>query len=258
MGRVALIDAQRDVLIVDPDIDTLNCYAEDNRISRSALPERIALWQDSSYGLTVKKERSGKSVLVRGIESVSHTELFDALADIAEEFCGLPITIGIDLSAAGDGFDERIEAIFRSAVYGNFSLMLENYRSESDIFLARDRLSGVFCALESEGREFNGYLRKGLLLSAPIWLMQNIAHGKADFICFDFDRLTAALLGLELCELQSAEFPKRELFRAWESYLLSFAPSCELCAEAESLGNSPIFREWCAIAGIDKIFGAPP
>ena len=252
MGGVALLDAQRDILIIDPDIDTLNRYAEDNRISRACVGEHSAIVQSNGCGLSLKKERGG-GVLVRGIEKISAAELFDALLDIAEELCGASVTVGVD-ARKSESFCERIEAIFRAAVYGNFSMQLENYCSEYDILRARNSLHSVFCGLEQEGREFNGYLGKGFLISAPAWLMQCPMLAKADFICFDFDRLSASLLGCAPEELQKNELPKREFFRAWECCFSHFLPSCELRAESGRLCEKPVFREWCALAGISKIY----
>lgn len=253
MGRIALLDAQKDILIVDPDLDTLNFYAEDNRISQAALLERAFLEQSGSFGLLLKREKGGKSALVRGIEDISSAELFDALLDITEELCGLSLTVGIDLLRVNGSFCERIEAIFRAAVYGDISLQFENFRSDNDISRALKLLHGVFCSLEGEDREFNGYLKRGLLISFPLWLTQSSPQSRPDFLCFDFDRLTAHLLGCEAEELADC-LPKREIFAVWENYFSRFAPKCELRAESKMLADSPLFHEWCELAGVVRVY----
>lgn len=256
MGRVALLDAGRDILIVDPDIDTLNRYAAANRISQESALELASECGENRVGFTLKNDARG-GVLVRADRTVSSAELFDALLDIAEECCGAPVSFGLDLShirSCNESFCERAEALFRAAVYGNFSIQLEGYRGELDLSCAYSLLHRVFCSLEQEGREFNGYLPRGILVSSPVWLMQPIPLGKADFICFDFDRLSARLLGCELDDLAREELPKEELLAAWKCYFSCFAPSCELRAESDRLASSPLFKEWRALSGVERVY----
>lgn len=252
LGHIALLDSQSDALIVDPDIDTLNGYASLAGISENA--ETLGAYQSGVAGLEIKREAGG-GVLARSVEAIPTAELFDALLELAEELCGAPLTLGIDVSSANkEAFFERIEAIFRAAVYGNFSLQLEGYRGEGDISLALKVLHRVFCSLEAEGREFNGYLPRGILLNSPLWLMQRPPLSKADFLCFDFDRLTARLLGCALDELPCDALPQKNLLAAWGYYFERFSPACELRAECELFSHTSLFDEWLTLARVEKIY----
>jgi hypothetical protein len=250
-GRVALLDGEYDRVIIDPDVETLNFFWKIYEKKELFLPRAR-----SEKGFDIRR-RSGGGGLMADILGVRGEELFDRLRDMAESRCTDSLTLRLRVPKANESeetFLEDCEAIFRAAIYGNFSLQIEGYSSRTDMDNALGMLMKAFCRLESEGREFNGYLPRGVLVDAPVWLMQGSVFPSADFICFDFDAITARMMGIEQRELADAELPGEAIMRLWEQYFCSFAPRMPMRATSGVLAQHPIFEEWAERAGIDEIY----
>ncbi len=205
--RVALLDTKRNLLIVNPQLQTLNMYSEKNT-DNSLLPDVIVPNRKAVYSGT---RESNALMYCVSCES-AQPELFDALCALAEEgyshnrdrhiAVNLPIPHGDKQSEL---FCEYAEALFCAAVYGSFSLVLSDFYAETQISHALSLLHSVFCRLQEQGREFNGYLKKGLMLESPLWLTASLPMQNPDMLFLDFDRLLPRLLGCELSELNSLQ-----------------------------------------------------
>ncbi len=245
-GKVALLDTERDLLIIDPCIDTLNDYAQQKKtLGRAA--ELLA----AERGMIVGKKRGGALITPEG-----DGDIYDFLVSAAERFCPRPITVSLKVPAASSEeiFCDRAEALMRAAVYGNFSLCLEGYRGADDISSALSLLGRVFCSLSKEGREFNGYLRRGILIDAPLWLSSPSPLAKSDFICYDLDRLTSRLLGCKIEDARVVDASSSALIKVWSSYFSRYAPACHLQAKSKLLTDSAFFREWSELASIEELY----
>lgn len=250
-GRVALLDGEHDRVIIDPNVETLNSLSSYTSYKGPALP--IA---DGSGDMTVLERVGGKGAIIDA-PRVHGEELFELLREIAEHRCDGELTVNLRIPTHpndAESFESDCEAIFRAAVYGRFFLQLEGYSSCRDISEAMTLICHAFCRLESEGREFNGYLPRGVLVDAPVWLMQGSVFPSADFICFDFDAITARMMGIEQRELADTELPREAIMRLWEQYFCSFAPRMPMRATSGVLAQHPIFEEWAERAGIDEIY----
>lgn len=253
LGKVALLDVDRDMVIIDPELETLNAYPGSKRgvemcsVVRSE--ERADSW--------LVREKGGSALMLDAEAAKRGKSLFDVLSDIAEESCGRSITVGLCTPADKsdrERFFEDVEALFRAAVYGSFSVQLEGYSSPEDIRIALELMHRVFCELEQRGREFNGYLPRGILVSSPIWLFDFCPFPKSDFLTFDFDSITASLLGREVKELSSLDIPQKPIGRIWEQYKSRFLPQCALKAKSRELGKSDTFSRWAEALGIDEVY----
>ena len=250
-GKVALLDTERDILIIDPSIDTLNDYA---LLKKAVAPRtaEILLSAEPSEKIIMGRKKGG--ALVTGVRD---GDIFDMLLGVAEQFCSLPVTVSLSLPSVHsemESFFERAEAIFRAAVYGNFSVQLEGYRNAEDIVSALSYMHRVFCRLEEEGREFNGYLCRGILIDAPVWLSRASPFPKADFVCFDMDRLTSLLLGREISCADDADVSGELLMGVWKNYFSHFALGCPIRAKSKLLSSSEFFRKWLELAYVDELY----
>lgn len=251
-GKVALLDGESDRVIVDPDIDTLNAYSFHKAKTELLLVERGT---DRSVPVLERKDGGGVVIDICGVDD--STELFELLRDIAETRWGESITVRLRVPADEKQrreFVDICEAVFCAAVYGDFALQIEGYSCDSDIDLAVSLLHSAFCRLEEGGREFNGYIRRGILIDAPVWLMRRSPFTKADFICFDFDAITANFIGKEISEIFFEEIPTDAIMRLWEQYFAHFAPSCALRVQCRALLHTSLFEEWVRRAAIDDIY----
>lgn len=254
-GRVAVLDTKRDIIIISPELDTLSFYSKARGMGALKTPDSLYRKQNGDSALLYAKD--GRTAMLRELPNAHPEELTQQLITTAEELCGTPLTLGIQAPRDEEGeerFRREAEAIFRAAVYGSFSIRLEGYSHEYDVQRALSLLHRVFCELEQDGREFNGYLPRGLLIDAPLWLTCPSPMRSPDLICFDFDKLTASLLGREPCHILRDGLPRELIFGVWERYFSEFAPHCRLQATAGILGDTELFEEWCRLAGINEVF----
>ena len=116
--------------------------------------------------------------------------LFEAYRDMAERAFGVPITVIAEYDVF---FAERIRAILRGAVYGRFSLLIRGILCEKDLKNALFEINRVFCELETDGREFNGYIQRGICIDSPMLLRQNVSTDGIDLCVIDADRLISLM-----------------------------------------------------------------
>jgi hypothetical protein len=140
----------------------------------------------------------------------SEDTAYEYFCDIADRLIGVPIT-AVARFDAGEAdsaslFRTRVRAIYRASVWGQFSLLCSGISTPSELESCCDILSEAFCELESEGREFNGFIEKGVCIDFPMTLYNMPKRLKFDFICIDFEGLCKACAGGK-----SRECEKREL-----------------------------------------------
>ena len=116
--------------------------------------------------------------------------LFEAYRDTAELAFGVPITV---IAEYDSFFAERIRAILRAAVYGRFSLLVRGILCETDLKNALSEINRVFCELETDGREFNGYIRRGICIDSPMMLRQTLSADGIDLFVIDAERLLSLM-----------------------------------------------------------------
>ena len=168
------------------------------------------------------KSKKIRTVLVPSLQDISHTDLstdglcffaerlikkhylspaeseesvFSLLRQLFEENVELYLTVIFrsKLDVIGAEHLEQLKAItrgvFRAAVYGNISIMYN--ADKHDAF--GEFINKIFCELESDKREFNGYIKKGVLISTPADILVCNKRG-IDFLCIDLDKMIPYLL----------------------------------------------------------------
>lgn len=156
--KIAILDCHRQKLCVDPDIEVIKSYF--GRLS--ALPESKTPWLCTDSH-TVVDGCDGIVVRVDGDEE----EVYDFLCDIADRNTGARIVAQTEYDI---GTLDRIRGVLRAAVWGRISLLCRaNTPDEIEHFFSMTHTA--FCSLESEGREFNGFIPKGIRVDTPIMLL---------------------------------------------------------------------------------------
>ena len=245
-GCVALLDTERGALIADPDIDTLRRYSALGRAERAAEsdPCESAEWESGGRGVIVDARR---------IETVG--DMRGALIALSELLCGRRISVRLETPqgrAEEESFCRRIEAVYLAAVYGSMSLELCGYTGAADIERAAELAHRVFCELESAGREFNGYIRKGLLIDRPVWLLRPTPFPRADHITLDLDRIIAGLVGEGHGRL--GEERAEAVYSLWDRYFSRFAPECAFRVRSDLPTDDPLLRRCMARADVDSVY----
>ena len=251
-GRVAMLDTQRDIVVIDPELETIGAY------SRRGLPAELPVrrpTQTRRDGLLF--EEGGRGVFADVLRLSEEGDVYSRLMEIVESFCGVHVAVSISVpenDRERETFKNSVEGIYRAAVYGSFSMYLRGYDSERRLRSAFADMHRVFCRLEEEGREFNGYLRRGIVIESPVWLLRPSPFIRADAVCYDIDRLTACLTGCEVSELPTRELEKNAIMRIWEQYFSRFATQCKRIAVAENTSGE-LLEAWRALSGAEEIYG---
>lgn len=260
-GRIALIDFGNERLIIDPTLDTLDRYSRGSaderlvarRVKESVIGDRSVI-EDRLHC----NSRDGGGMLCDADDISAAGDFFESAMSLAESTSegGLCIRLSASRRESEDAFCERIDALFRSAVYGELSVALEGYRSIADVERAVRLMYKSYCRLEDEGREVNSALARGLMIDSPIWLLERRNLPRIDFLCFDFDKLCAGLLGISPQEAVRDPSAVATLCKFWEDYRRSNQSHerAELRAKSERLFKSELFSDWAEFMEISEIY----
>lgn len=139
-------------------------------------------------------ETSGILVDCKEILEDSEEPLYERIRSLAEETPEREIGILVQ-SDFKEATETQIKAIFRAAVYGELFLVFGDVFTNEDAELAKDCANRAFRSLLEEGREFNGFIPKGILVDTPLALLSHISEQGFDFFCIDEKRLIRLLVG---------------------------------------------------------------
>ncbi len=260
-GKIALIDARKGRLILDPRLDTLDLYLYSHgkidvaRVSK----RRLSAIFDAEYLREYLNQtvRADGSMICDADDVATLGDFFETTLSLAERLTtgSLCMRISVFDKRGEDLFCERAEALFRAAVYGTLSVMLQKYRSIDDIDRALRLMYKSYCRLEQEGREVNAYLEKGLLIDSPIWLLDRKKLPCVDFLCFDFDSLCIGLMGRDIAGAVDDSESMKTVCKFWEEYRHSNLPEkAELRAKSEEFFDSKLFADWVEFMDIKEIY----
>jgi len=254
-NKVALIDVERGILTLDPSIDTLEFY--------SALRgKNSSVTLDCSVGKIIKDVNlkvKGADYYFASSAILSENDVFESAINIWEslspELLFLDVKVPLGFEGEERAFSEKIEELYRAALYGSFAISLSGFDCECELAHAMQLLHKVFCMLESEGREFNAYLPRGIMISSPLWLMRTCPVTNPDFLIFDLDAILPSLFLLSSDEIIKKEKAlKKELFSVFERYFLSFSPHCDFYFKTEKFSNTLILRDLVRFANVKAVF----
>ena len=174
-GKIAILDCQRGRLCINPDIDVIRSYFEE--VSLGANNKTPWICTDSETSVA---GCDGIRIKVFGSED----EVYELLCDVADKNTGARI---IAQTEFGDGIIDVIKGIYRAAVWGRISMLCRARTSaEADGFFSATH--SAFCALENSGREFNGFIPRGILITTPIMILSE-PNRFADFFVADCNAL---------------------------------------------------------------------
>jgi len=258
-GKIALLDPAAGALFVSPDITTVNQYKSVIGCPiRKKAPLRLPCGKAIRI-LSVPRgiwevPREGDGYLI-DIEDMIFTgedleeRLYEAYRDSAEKSVGVSIIAKIN---SVEYRYEQIRALMRGGVYGSFSVLFGGILTISDADKALTYLRRAYCELELEGREFNGYLPRGLYIDTPYLLSISEEIRGFDFFVYDTEKILRLMTGrdnaisapplLDLCYIIGEILSKRTDLE-----------------HSVILGENTIISQVCGILtryGIDKYFTA--
>ncbi|MBQ2999763.1 MAG: hypothetical protein IJD64_04810 [Clostridia bacterium] len=133
------------------------------------------------------------SALFEGGEE-GEQRLYETLRAIAEESPEREISALVSCDQK-EKTETQIKAVFRAAVYGEISLLFGDVFTNEDAEEAKECAQRSFRSLLEEGREFNGFIPKGILIDTPFALLSKISEQGFDFFCLDEKRLIRLFVG---------------------------------------------------------------
>lgn len=255
-GRLALLDGRKGELIIDPQLETLRGYTSsyDGR-------GRISGAKKSRFCKDISELRAQAGGALCDCDDIGRGgELFENASALAEELCTSSLTVL--LSAPRDSSEEAeerfcnsAEALFRAAVYGNMSLLIGGICSQNEARRAFELLHGCFCRLLEEGREFNGYIAKGILISSPVLLLDVSRLPRCDLLCLDFSLLSARLTGADdHGALMRSREELRGFWETWKAQNDTLCRSRELRAICRAADADAFFFDWVDFMNISEVY----
>lgn len=179
--RIAILDCPAGRLYVDPAIEVIKRYFG----SLAALPSKKIPWLGINE---MAKGSEGVVVCVKGDEE----SVYDRLCELADRFAGVRIVARI---RSRDRLLEQVRGVLRAAVWGRISLAYDaRTPTLADRYMEISHTA--YRTLEKEGREFNGFIPKGLWISTPVLLLSP-PNRYADFFVLDAKALIDGFLGGE-------------------------------------------------------------
>lgn len=204
-GALALLDPERESLILSPDLEALSAYVERSRLlpTRNHVPlgkEGRPLSLIAPLGLDLSAiPMAPQGYLLPLSSAIGEEACFELLCSYADLARRTPLTVC--LSARLHTEEEQtacassIRGIFRAAVFCRLSLLLDGCSERQETATLLSLCHRAFCELSEEAREFNGYIPKGLRLDTPLLALERpLPHG-ADFLVFDIERIRFLLCG---------------------------------------------------------------
>ena len=256
-GKLALLDFWRGELIVNPQLDTLCRYTSSDKGVNLEVAQGVKkgyVCKDISHIFDCVGDAS---VLCACGNIEKGEELFEEISTLAEALCPSSLTVALEcpVDECEECFCDRVEALFRAAIYGNISLMLTSACSEDEASRAHRLLHTCFCRLVEEAREFNGYISKGILIDTPLMLLRARALPRCDFFCFDFSLLSSRLTGA--WNLRDRLRSKEALAAFWGTWREDNDSLCrlrELRAVCNACDADEYFWKWVEFMGIGEVY----
>ena len=253
-GRIALLDPEGERVFISPDISTVNKYLP--RLfhrSEDSLPSFV-LRDGKKLSLSVIRE-DGKDghegdIILPLPDLNDAEELYGRCAETVENATGKQVTF---LISAEKISVSAISALMRSAVWGDVSVLLRGILNEDELTAFLQSFCHAFCELETDRREFNGYISRGLLIDSPYLL--SLAEGLygVDFFVFDAEALLSLFSG-------GRKGPPEEVFSHILTQISAVVSKRKDVPCGALLGENTLSPSFCAAlerCGVERYVTAP-
>lgn len=186
---VAILSPVEGKLFVNPDVETVRSFL-------CSLPHGIK--KKLSVLSTAEPAPEGCDGLVIGKELERFTDeesAYEYLCEIADKHTGIKLVASIPFGENTEVFSSRVKALYRAGVWGRFSLLCTGIKTPERALDCISLIHSAFCLLDSENREFNGFIPKGICIDTPILLLDPPRARSLDFFCLDVSSLSESFSG---------------------------------------------------------------
>ncbi|MBE6707508.1 MAG: hypothetical protein E7577_07720 [Ruminococcaceae bacterium] len=197
-SSIAILAPSEGKLFVNPDIEAITSYLYYRPyIIRKKL---------SVLSMQAPSPEGCDGIVIQENERLVDEETaYEYFCEIADQNTGVKLVAKIPFSESKDLFKARIRALYRAGVWGRFSLLCTQVKTPARAIECTSLMRSVFCSLEGEHREFNGFIKKGICIDTPLLLLEPPKHRILDFFCLDINALCASFSGnmdLDCCEIE--------------------------------------------------------
>ncbi len=212
-GKIAILDGKAQKIYINPNIEAISKVLNRSRESERTAPTRIFLYggdkstcvPDGFDGLAVWQESFS-----------DEGTAYEYFCDIADKNTGIRLISKIQDSGDESIFISQIRAVYRAGVWGRFSILCGGISTPEKYQRCIYSLHSAFRELDGEGREFNGFIPKGMLVDTPLMLLFHQKFKAFDFYCLDIDAICKGF-----CHSESTESSIKHIY----TYIENFAKS---------------------------------
>lgn len=188
-GKIALLEVDPPALTVCPDLSSISRYTE--RLKTAS--ERIRSAEIPNYVLP----RFSSTEEPKAHDTCGYLLDWKAPTDSPEQIrkqlssqvsARAPASVTL-VTEADESCYPLVIGAYLSGVLGRLSLLFRNIFCPSDWQKALQMCHRCYCELCESGREFNGYLPRGILLDTPLALHSETPFVGMDFVCVDYGSL---------------------------------------------------------------------
>ncbi len=191
-ARVAILDPVQQRLYVDPDLETISCYFSARPRYGNRSPDLLLRggWRTDTVcdGFVVGDELS---------EDADEDAAYDFFCEVADRNTGARLVATVPCGTDGERAKSRIRAVYRAGVWGRFSLLCTGISGTEGTERCLSLIHAAFRELDREGREFNGFMPKGITVHTPLMLLTPPRHRFFDLFCLDYPSLMRGFTGSE-------------------------------------------------------------
>ena len=204
-GKIALLDSSCGALFVSPDIGIFNRLMH-RMCSHRRTNVKPSLMLPNSKILRIGRiltpedpipASDMESALICASSYEEEDTLYERYRDLAELSVGTPLTVTVSCPRSRSDkylLYSQLRALFRSAVFGSFSLLIKGILTPGDQITVLTEIRKIHDRLRWENREFNSAIPIGILLDSPLLLYERFSS-EMRFCCLDIDRLWDLITG---------------------------------------------------------------
>ncbi len=192
-NTIAILDTNHKKLFINPDLETIGAYL--NPHSQRQRNKTVLILNGDDAPLPYEFE--GVMVDTDMVVNSDEQQVYEYLCDISDRYTGIPIMTVADYSLGEQAFRTRLRAIYRAGVWGRFSLICSSVSTPERAKSCIRAMHEVFHRLDSEEREFDGFMPKGLMIDTPLMILSPAEARMLDLFCVDLKKLRRLFSGSE-------------------------------------------------------------
>ena len=192
--KIAILDTAGGKLFVNPDLETINSYLGRKKAKKARNVCFLSEYSVNAPSKYCDTQLDGTVIRIECSQRECEEQLYEMLCDVADTHTGMQI-VGVASFNGREAFSTAVRAVYRAGVWGRFSLLCDGIYTPEQANECLSVIHREFCRLDAEGREFNGFIPKGICIATPLLLLSSIKSRMIDFFCADFQALRRLLSG---------------------------------------------------------------